>query len=919
MGEIEDGPEIIGRYELLTRLATGGMAELFLARERGLAGLERLVVVKRILPHLADQPSFVEMFLREARIVARLSHPNVVQIYELGQESESYHIAMEYIHGSTVRELLLLAQKSDRPMPTDVVVAVAEQACRGLHAAHELCDLDGKPLGLVHRDVSPHNLMCTTDGHVKLLDFGVAKSTSASVEATYSGNLKGKFAYLSPEQCRHEPLDRRSDVFAMGIVMWEMLTMRRLFKRETELEMMQSIIGGDVTPPTKYCEELPEAIEAVVLKALETDRDDRFSTAEQMRRALVAATESAGIEFGEDRVASFLSQVAGDRLAERQQTVEDACERELTVSERRRLLHMTGTSSRASQTGDAAGVGDFESTRDAVPEQLQKLVEADRERNRKRREESSFGSGGQTTVERPGGTATEPAGDGKEDEEKTVMVAIGGRKTRLVAAAVITVVVGGVLAMVAGIGDDPEDVGDGTDGGVVAVEEEADREASGNEADRDEQAEGLVELDEDERDVEVSGEPLALGWAPTIDPEVLRQEVEPLHVFLEQETGRPVPLVIADDYSDLSKMLRDGEVVAAMLPPTLYVLTTNRDADVEILTMREFDGTASSDGHLVTRRGSGYQQLGDLEGERFCFVDRASTSGHLLPRQYIRRQGFDPDEFVGEVHWSGDHFQGMRDLIAGECEAAAVYSGAYLSADQYGVPTAQVSTLALTGHLPQDVIAVGGEMSEEVRQLLSEALLSFDPQREFEVDRLGANQRITGFLERDDSDFEQLRDVVAEEGLAIDDIECGDGVSVVEKMDRDAGPVFERAPVRIDDAKSVGTGKEGGVSRALVVDGFEGQTVSAGVGASGEIGTASRRSPGRTAQCRPGARQRGFGGIGSLGDGESGTDEEMKSDETRCRVARESDKGDGLRLGVGDAEGEGFSRFDADFPEGHSV
>ena len=352
----ENTPQLIGRYELLTRLATGGMAELFLARERGLAGLERLVVVKRILPHLADQPSFVEMFLREARIVARLSHPNVVQIYELGQQDRSYHIAMEYIHGSTVREMLLLAQKGGRTMPLDVTVSVVDQACRGLHAAHELKDLDGQELGLVHRDISPHNLMCTTAGHVKLLDFGVAKSTSANVEATYSGNLKGKFAYLSPEQCRHEPLDRRSDVFAMGIVLWEMLTMRRLFKRKTELDMMQAVIEGKVPPPSRFREEVPEAIGEVVYKALATDRDERYDSAKAMRLDLLEAARRSGIEPDEGRVADFLEGVAGETLAERRQTVEHACERELTRAERRQLLHMTGgTDSQASSLREGVG------------------------------------------------------------------------------------------------------------------------------------------------------------------------------------------------------------------------------------------------------------------------------------------------------------------------------------------------------------------------------------------------------------------------------------------------------------------------------------------------------------------------------------------------------------------------------------
>ncbi|MFW6057641.1 MAG: serine/threonine protein kinase, partial [Persicimonas sp.] len=344
MSENTTAPKHLGRYELATKLATGGMAELFLARERGLAGLERLVVIKRILPHLADDPSFIDMFLREARIIARLNHPNVVQIYQLGEEDGSYYIAMEYIHGSTVREMQVLAERAGVAFPVEVAVSVVDQACRGLHAAHELRDLEGTPLGLIHRDVSPHNLMCTTEGYIKVLDFGVAKAAQG-VEATNSGHLKGKFAYMSPEQCKGIKLDRRADIFSLGIVLWEALTDRRLFKREKDLDMMRAVAQEAAEPPSTYNPSVPAEIDAVVLKALTKNRDQRYASAEEMRKDLIEAARAAGLHFGEDRLSSFLLEIAGDELAERRATMRDAMERSLTSHEKRNLLHVTGSNS----------------------------------------------------------------------------------------------------------------------------------------------------------------------------------------------------------------------------------------------------------------------------------------------------------------------------------------------------------------------------------------------------------------------------------------------------------------------------------------------------------------------------------------------------------------------------------------------
>ncbi len=318
---------MVGPYELITKLAVGGMAEVFLARERGLAGLERLVVIKRILPHLADDPSFVDMFQREARIIAQVSHPNVVQIYGLGEEDGRYHIALEYIHGTTVRELQILATKASEALPVGVAIGIATQACRGLHAAHELKGFDGRPLGLVHRDVTPHNLMCTMSGDVKLLDFGVAKATNAGSEETFSGDLKGKFSYMSPEQTLQQHLDRRSDIFAMGIITWEMLTGRRLFKRKSNLEIMQAITNGDVPPPSRYSGGIDQELDDIVARSLAIERGDRFGTSRELLDALRTYASTRDLQVDATTVSTFVSRIAGETLQSRRDKLEQALER----------------------------------------------------------------------------------------------------------------------------------------------------------------------------------------------------------------------------------------------------------------------------------------------------------------------------------------------------------------------------------------------------------------------------------------------------------------------------------------------------------------------------------------------------------------------------------------------------------------
>jgi serine/threonine-protein kinase len=226
--DLDDGAP---RYQLLGYLASGGMAELYFARVVGLAGFERHVVLKRIVAHHARDPEFVAMFLDEARLAAQLHHPNIAQVFDIGRMVDSYFFTMEYIHGESARALFRRCVAQQRTMPLHLVLTVVAGAAAGLHYAHEKRSPDEVPLAIVHRDVSPSNVMIGFDGAVKVVDFGIARAVTRSVE-TRSGVVRGKLGYMAPEQCKGEPLDRRCDVFALGIMLFELATMTRLYEAE---------------------------------------------------------------------------------------------------------------------------------------------------------------------------------------------------------------------------------------------------------------------------------------------------------------------------------------------------------------------------------------------------------------------------------------------------------------------------------------------------------------------------------------------------------------------------------------------------------------------------------------------------------------------------------------------------------------
>ncbi|HWU89251.1 MAG TPA: serine/threonine-protein kinase, partial [Kofleriaceae bacterium] len=299
-------------YHILARLAVGGMAEIFLARGASAAGVERYCVLKRILRDRATDVHFVRMFLDEARLAAQLNHPNVAQVYDIGKLGDSYFFTMEYVHGETVRAVQQRARSLRRELPLGTVLTVIAGAASGLHHAHERLGLDGRPLGIVHRDVSPSNLMVGYEGGVKVVDFGVAKAADRMQE-TRAGTVKGKISYLSPEQCRGAPVDRRTDLFALGIVMWEMLTGERLYRRTSDFENMNAIVNEPPSPPSARRPGVPPEIDAIVLRLLAKDAGARYQTADELVEAIEQAAAATGAMLSSSGLGRLLREMFGQR------------------------------------------------------------------------------------------------------------------------------------------------------------------------------------------------------------------------------------------------------------------------------------------------------------------------------------------------------------------------------------------------------------------------------------------------------------------------------------------------------------------------------------------------------------------------------------------------------------------------------
>jgi len=303
--------ETYGNYELLERIATGGMAEIFRAKQLGLEGFEKELCIKRILPHLAREPQFIKMFLDEARIAARLSHPNITQIYNLGAQGGTYFIAMEYVDGQDLREVWRMCEARGQPMPPQYACRIVAEAAAALHHAHKKTNKQGKPLGIVHRDVSPQNILVTRTGDVKVVDFGIAKAADSSTH-TRAGVLKGKFAYMSPEQAAGGRIDRRTDIFALGVILHELITGVRLFKRDTDVSTLTAVGNCHVDPPSDSVEGVDDELDAIVLKALAKNPKDRFQDGEELQLALEKWLVEKSLPSSSAALAQFIAGLAKD-------------------------------------------------------------------------------------------------------------------------------------------------------------------------------------------------------------------------------------------------------------------------------------------------------------------------------------------------------------------------------------------------------------------------------------------------------------------------------------------------------------------------------------------------------------------------------------------------------------------------------
>ncbi|MCS6899527.1 MAG: serine/threonine-protein kinase [Myxococcales bacterium] len=312
------GATQVGRYELLMELASGGMATVYIGRQRGAGGFERIVAIKRMHPHISAIPDLAASFTDEARIASLIHHPNVVSVHDVHESEGERLLVMDYVDGVSLAALIKGVRRKGQKIPLSIAIYLTSQALRGLHAAHEQKSLAGVPLDIVHRDATPQNILLGVDGSVRLTDFGIAKAAERSAHTT-TGNVKGKFRYMAPEQAMGKPLDRRVDIFALGVVLWEMLSGQRFLKGDTDAEIIHNLAMANFEDLHQVEPTIPPELSAIVMHALAEKPEHRWATAEQFADALDHWARSTGHIATATEVAAFIQEVCNDSIRERRQ------------------------------------------------------------------------------------------------------------------------------------------------------------------------------------------------------------------------------------------------------------------------------------------------------------------------------------------------------------------------------------------------------------------------------------------------------------------------------------------------------------------------------------------------------------------------------------------------------------------------
>src|SRR5690554_6709142 len=370
----------LGRYELTRRLAKGGMGEIYLALARGAGGFEKRVIIKTILPHLAEEEEFVTKFLDEGRIVVQLTHGNIVPVFDMGEQDGEYYIAMEYVEGLDLREILKRLDARSAQLPVEHALHIAAEICKGLGYAHRKTDEQGSPLSIVHRDVSPSNVLISHEGEIKIIDFGIARA-AGRLSQTANGRIQGKCCYMSPEQTRGKELDHRSDIFACGVVLYEMLTGRRPFEGRSDLESLELVRRCEFDPPGVLRPEVPAEVDRIIERALEVDPDARYQNIEDLFVDLQHAIYAVGQAVTSQGLALALKEVFAEEArvepARKARNLDEALELELERlgSEASDVSLRTGTPSAASALGAGLSEASAPSLREASQAGLDELSE----------------------------------------------------------------------------------------------------------------------------------------------------------------------------------------------------------------------------------------------------------------------------------------------------------------------------------------------------------------------------------------------------------------------------------------------------------------------------------------------------------------------------------------------------------------